>query len=405
MNLKKIFLLNIFIFLIVISAFSVFGFSCDVSKSPTTLYPAYDFYFEGKSARVTVFGEANGENFNYDTKVIVDCNINNNQPRPLEKYVTARIIAFTQSTLAYSSYCYYPQSASDVEYKIGAVLMPNNFQCINTDESPIFSKGNNLIKPTPVINPNPVITPPPMQTVTCGSAYQNPCNGKCNEPYVINSDGKCSACLKDEKYSEGICKTVINKDEEKDKIKTPTKSFDDQNKFEIDTSQASKELRFGIDWKWSLIGVPYGEISSVDNSCLSKIYSYDKTSGKYQKVTDLKDKNLIGKGLWAKRSTTGVGGCTLKYTGSFLSSQIINLKKGWNLIGVQTERSLDISKITSCKIISGPYMYSGFILNGKPQGYFKRENLNYGTGYWVKVEEDCKIFAGEEEETPPALPE
>lgn len=49
-------------------------------------------------------------------------------------------------------------------------------------------------------------------------------------------------------------------------------------------------------------------------------------------------------------------------------------------------------------------MYSGFIENGKAQGYVKRDNLNFGSGYWVKVADDCRLISEEEEEAPPAAP-
>ncbi len=214
--------------------------------------------------------------------------------------------------------------------------------------------------------------------VSCGHEEQKSCGGNCLAGLTVNSEGKC--------------------------VKQ-TRNVENVDNGDVDVIGDEKELRFGLDWKWSLIGVPYGAISSEDHSCISKIYFYNKEANKYQKIVNLKDKNLIGKGLWAMRSTTGVGGCTIKYAGKFLASQTIELKKGWNLISVQTEKGIDTLKSTSCKITGGPYMYSGFIEKGKPQGYMKRDKLNFGSGYWIKVADNCKLTNEEDEEAPPAPPE
>ena len=73
---------------------------------------------------------------------------------------------------------------------------------------------------------------------------------------------------------------------------------------------------------------------------------------------------------------------------------------------MQTERGIDTTKATNCKIAKGPFMYSGFIMpDGKAQGYVKREFLSQGSGYWINVENDCMLISEEEEEAPPAPPE
>ncbi|GEM_PF-2610653 len=239
----------------------------------------------------------------------------------------------------------------------------------------------------------------------CYAPYTSTGNGgicrPCSSDRIYTAKGYCVLCgLENQKVcSDGTCKTgFVPKNGQ-------CVQKESEHKVLPEVSKDQKEIRFALDWKWSLIGVPYGEISSEDHSCVSKIYWYDPKINAFMTVTDLKDKKLIGKGLWAKRvgQRSTDGDCIIKYTGKFLTSQTIELKKGWNLISVQTERGMDTTK-SSCTILKGPFTYSGFIENGKPQGYYKRDYLNPGIGYFINVADDCKLSNEEKEEAPPALP-
>lgn len=419
-----------------LSAIFASGASCDITPSPAMV--DIDNDYGQNPGRVTVFGSGDGK-FNENTKVEINCNVDGSLPGANENIVAAKVTP-SASQLSYTGYCTYKASSKDIDYKVGITIQLDDVVCSGgfcysriscTKGSDSFAKVTVKASTKGAVAPTPTPVPVVPIPVQCGGLNQNICTScsavsncysGCNAPYINNGKGGCIECGTNMVYDGGNCascgweglrpcsgntcnggltmvKGLCQKSEPQP---TPTKPTGDE-----------KELRFGIDWKWTLISVPYGDISSEYHSCLSKIYYYDKDAGKYQKVTDLKDKNLIGKGLWAKKTTGNkVGDCTIKYTGRFLSSQTINLKKGWNLIGIQTERSFDTTK-TSCKITGGPFMYSGFLVDskgawsatGKPQGYMKRDYLNYGSGYWIKVADDCKLSNEEEEEEPPAAPE
>ena len=391
--------LSIFILLPLIAVF-VNGASCDIIVNPLVVDAENDY--SANAGRVTVFGEGAGNSFSETTNVQINCNVDNLQPGANQNIVAARIPAFSQSLLSYTGYCSYKTSSSDVEYKISATILPDNTICTkggNGYAKVMVKASSKAIVDTTCKNADEIYDSDYKKCVGCGDYGENKCSdGKCRGDWIPDARGKCT-----EKSANDV------KDDEEKKpqpIKPIKQPIDDgengQGGLEINDGEA-RELRFGLDWKWSLIGVPYGEILSEEHSCISKIYYYDKGSGKYKKVTNLKDKSLIGKGLWARKKTGNkVGDCTMKYTGRFLSSQTIALKRGWNLVSIQTERSLDVTK-SSCKIANGPFMYSGFVLNGKPQGYMKREQLNFGTGYWIKVAEDCRL-SNEDEDAPPAPP-
>lgn len=399
--LKRILLLSGILLLMPLSAFFASGASCDIAVSPEIADPND---LSQNPGRVTVFGEGGGS-FSDSNSVQINCNVDGAQPGASQDLVKARIPAFSQSLLSYTGYCSYKTSSTDVAYKIGVTILPDNIACAkgaNSYAAVTVKASSKAVVDTTCKSADEIYDTDYKKCVGCGDYGQNKCSdGKCRNGWKADARGKCTEKDRLEPIIKPPTQSV-----DKPPAQIPVQAIDEgQAKPEIDTSQAPRELRFGLDWKWSLISVPYGEISSEDHACLSKIYYYDKDAGKYRKVTDLKDKSLIGKGLWAKKTTGNkAGDCTIKYTGRFLSSQTISLKKGWNLVGIQTERSLDTTK-TSCKITGGPFMYSGFLLDGKPQGYIKRDSLNYGTGYWVKVADDCKLSNEEEEEAPPAPPE
>ncbi len=441
-------LIIIFSFVILVNAAS-----CDVSVNPSVIDADSDY--SQNPGRITVFGDGAGNSFSETTNVQINCNIDNTEPGAKQNIVNARIPAFSQSLLSYTGYCSYKASNKDIGYKISATILPDKTSCNKGDNTYATVTVKASAKDTPDTackNTDEMYDPDYKKCVGCGDHGQNKCgDGKCKNELVADARGKCTEkekpippgecgnkgqkpckftvynapCTNGEKcvygciapyvYDNGLgdfnkrlrpeaCVVCTNNKEYEDGY-CVTKRKEQGTEHTGELIGEKKESRFGLDWKWSLIGVPYGDILSEDHSCLSKVYYYDKENEKYQKVTDLTDKRLMGKGLWAKRATTGTGGCTIKYTGRFLQSQIINLKKGWNLVSLQTEKSIDTTKSTGCKITAGPYMYSGFMLNGKAQGYVKRDSMNYGNGYWIKVSEDCKLASEEEEEGPPAPPE
>ncbi len=434
----------------------VLGASCDVRVNPGTVDASLDY---GENVgRVTVYGDGAGTSFSENTYVELNCNADAASPGANQDIVKARLGAYSQTLLSYTGYCSYKSSDKDVKYKITATIFPDKTNCnVGSDSyaTVLVKASAKTFSDTTCKNGDEVYDPEYKGCVKCGEYGQNKCSdgtckeglkpdarGKCTEnesnqviseaacgdlgqkpckfvayntpcangkkciygcmaPYA-RDDGlgnfnvrvrpeSCIPCYEGSEYDNGICVTKANS-YKTNKGDTTVEGGDE------------KELRFALDWKWSLIGVPYGEISSEDHSCISKLYSYNRDKRAYEKVSNLKDKSLVGKGLWAKRPTSGAGGCTIKFTGKYLASQTIELKKGWNLVSVQVQSGIDVTK-SSCKITSGPYMYSGFVLNGKPQGYMKRDWLSAGTGYWIKVAEDCKLSTEDDEDVPPAPPQ
>ncbi len=517
MDKLKIFLFGLFLIL-PLSAIFASGASCDIAVSPSVVDFINDYSLN--PGRVTVFGEGTGS-FSDSTRVQINCNVDGTPPGANQNAVTARIPAYTQSVLAYTGYCTYKPSSTDVDYKVGVTILPDNTVCtagLNTAatvkvkasiaaETPAPSQPA-ITLPCGGLNQAPCATCPagsdcnargclapyvgyiksgvcvacpagstydgfgscincgaegrPQCSVPlpngkkcekdlvvdaqgkcakptqepCGYEGQQPCSNGCYKPYAINN-GKCMACEEGYAYSGGdgrvglclrcggnglyacgapapngrICEQglILNSDGRCGKPPASSPPQTDTGSQIEGASELGPErsIRYGLDWKWSLISVPYGEITKADHACLAKIFYYDKEAGKYMKVTDLKDKKLIGKGMWARKKTGNkVGDCTITYTGRPLVTQSISLKKGWNLIGIQIEGGIDTTK-SSCKITGGPFMYSGWIAspNAKPQGYVKREYISQGTGYWIKVADSCTLSNEEEEEAPPPPPE
>lgn len=417
--------------------------SCDIAVSPATV--SIDSDYSQNPGRVTVFGSADGK-FNENTKVEINCNVDGTLPGANLNIFPAKVTP-SASQLSYTGYCTYKASSKDIDYKVGVTVSLDDAVC---SEGYCYNKivckkdADSFTKVAVKASTKAAAAP----SAECGSENQKPCatcpTGKtcsygCIAPYVKNGsacvacvsgtvyiDGTCSVCGKEGTYAcnGGTCNSglAVNADgicvrnhtpPTKQPECSPTNACPAGKVCENGTCINStpkivvgKELRYALDWTWSLIGVPYGGISSEDHSCVSKIYWYDPKINAYMAVTDLKDKNLIGKGLWAKRASprSVSGDCIVKYAGKYLASQTIELKRGWNLVSIQTEKSLDTTK-SSCNILKGPFTYSGFIENGKAQGYYKRDYLNAGSGYWIKVAADCKLSSEENDDQPPAAPE
>jgi len=440
--LNRLFL--VILMLMPLSAIFASGASCDITASPSTV--SIDSDYSQNPGRATIFGSADGK-FNENTKVEINCNVDGTLPGANENIAAAKITP-SASQLSYTGYCTYKASGKDIDYKAGVTILLDDAVCTGgfcysriacNKDAASFAKVAVKASAKAAV----------AQAPECGLENQKPCTacptGKtckngCIAPYVANGSA-CVACASGTVYAGGTCSLCGNEGQFACSGGTcnsglavatdgvcvqnnaapakqpecgptnacPTGKVCENGACIISAPKVDgwgKELRYALDWKWSLIGVPYGGISSEDHSCISKIYWYDPKINAYMTVTDLKDKSLIGKGLWAKRaSPKGTGGdCTVKYTGSFLPSQTVELKKGWNLVSVQTEKGIDAAK-SGCNILKGPFTYSGFIENGKAQGYYKRDYLNSGSGYWIKVADTCKLISEEEADQPPAAPE
>lgn len=90
---------------------------------------------------------------------------------------------------------------------------------------------------------------------------------------------------------------------------------------------------------------------------------------------------VIGKGYWLKfLSNESIAIC-----GNLSSNNYVQVKRGWNLIGVY-DRNININAITSIPvgIIETPFY-------GYNNGYSKEDLLVPGKGYWVKVNQNGNI--------------
>jgi uncharacterized protein (TIGR02145 family) len=132
---------------------------------------------------------------------------------------------------------------------------------------------------------------------------------------------------------------------------------------------------------WNLISLPLIFSDSTTNylfpSAISDAFIY---GGSYQPVESLK----TGTGFWLKFDSSE----TIYIEGEPFNQHIIDVNKGWNLIGAPSSSALSdsISSYPLSIIVSDFY---GYIPN---DGYQAADTLQPGSGYWVKVDNDGTLF-------------
>ncbi|MFI5253629.1 MAG: carboxypeptidase regulatory-like domain-containing protein [Bacteroidota bacterium] len=131
---------------------------------------------------------------------------------------------------------------------------------------------------------------------------------------------------------------------------------------------------------WNLVSDPVQgnttNVAAIFPTAISAAYQYDPSTG-YAGVLQFN----YGQGYWLKFfSAQG-----LNPAGSQRTSQTINVKAGWNLIG-SLSAPVDITTITTnpSGMIHSPYF-------GYSHGYKNAVSLVPGMGYWVKVTSDGSI--------------
>lgn len=139
------------------------------------------------------------------------------------------------------------------------------------------------------------------------------------------------------------------------------------------TTTTCKEVQ--IVEGWNLISVPlntntYSPSMLFPNS-VSSAYAY--SNGYY-----ISDSLILGKGYWLKFPSTQIN----VVCGNAVSTNSINVKTGWNLIGV-FDKNINVNSITSSPsgIIQTPFY-------GFDNGYFAANTLQIGKGYWIKVSQN-----------------
>lgn len=157
--------------------------SCDVAVSRTTVLPT-DFTDQQKTARTLVFGEAIGKFSESESPIVmVDCNVKNVEPKPIEKNVKARV-TYSATSLSYRADCYYPRPGKDTTYTVGANLLPDGVPCVLSVDSGTITtpgSGGEDMKTTPS---------------ECGIAGAKVCESgdKCKYPAIPDGYGKCTVC-------------------------------------------------------------------------------------------------------------------------------------------------------------------------------------------------------------------
>ncbi len=266
--------------------------TCDITKSPSTIY-ASDFTFSNDGlVRVTVYGYGEGK-FSDETSVKIDCNSDNAKPESKEKTISARITP-SPSSLSYTSSCYYKQPETETKYRVSATINPDKSTC-----KPL-STGDDII--------------------------------------LIPGSGKKERVKEEEKKNE------TEKSETKNDSDNPPEVPNDETTFKLIISP-----------KFSFIGLPYAESRLIKSSCDDfKAYTYNSIEKKYVKVnlkSALSDPvSYSGKGIIVKAPSE----CKAEFSGEFVSEQTLKLESGWNLISFQKIFTDDDNYATNCKFLS-PY--------------------------------------------------
>src|SRR3989338_8713757 len=101
--------------------------TCDITKSPRTIYTSDFTYSDDGLVTVTVYGYGRGK-FTDETSVTIDCNSDYAKPESKEKTIIARITP-SPSSLSYTGNCYYKQSETETTYRVGAMISPDKSTC------------------------------------------------------------------------------------------------------------------------------------------------------------------------------------------------------------------------------------------------------------------------------------
>lgn len=143
------------------------------------------------------------------------------------------------------------------------------------------------------------------------------------------------------------------------------------------TTITCKEIQ--INEGWNLVSVPLSSNiyspSIIFPDAVSLAYTY--SDGYY-----VSDSLVPGKGYWLKFPSNQLS----PICGNIITTNALNLKAGWNLIGV-FDKNVNVNSITSSPpgIILTPFY-------GFENGYFTPNTLQTGKGYWVKVSQNGSIY-------------
>jgi hypothetical protein len=131
----------------------------------------------------------------------------------------------------------------------------------------------------------------------------------------------------------------------------------------------------------------------TERECESPDHVWHYSNGRYIDV--LKDPSSLvnGWGYWVKMKSD----CIVKMRGNKITiDDFPELEIGWNQIGAPSEPVNFYSVIGDCNLLSGPWWF-----NSASRKYEKAQVLRPGEGYFIKVNDKCKLGS----EIPPLPPE
>jgi hypothetical protein len=118
--------------------------------------------------------------------------------------------------------------------------------------------------------------------------------------------------------------------------------------------------------------------SYLQNECGTTNTVWHYSGGSYEGAETL----TPGLGYWFKLDSA----CTVDWPGNDLTiNDFPSLSQGWNQIGSPTTAVNLDDVIGNCVKSSGPWTYT---IGGL---YEKVDLLEPGLGYWIRVENDCKL--------------
>jgi len=135
---------------------------------------------------------------------------------------------------------------------------------------------------------------------------------------------------------------------------------------------------------WNLFSFPVNVYSyyTANTNCIVNSTVWTMKNGIYVEANNAEN----GYGYWIKV----VDDCVVNMSGQKLAIQDFrSLTEGWNLIGAPSDPA-NIEDIKgSCEIEKGPLWYDPSIVS-----YVKRDTLQPGNGYFVKVKQSCRLGEG-----------
>ncbi|MDP2209349.1 MAG: YCF48-related protein, partial [Bacteroidota bacterium] len=149
-----------------------------------------------------------------------------------------------------------------------------------------------------------------------------------------------------------------------------------------DTIVPISSISVSYDNGWNLISNPVSRAIGTDsakilfpNLLTNYVFEFGESGYAAQPIL------INGKGYWGKFNAPGIS----YINGTYITSDTIDVKQGWNLIG-----SISYDVLTST-VISVPTVLINSLWYGYSSGYYAATYIVPGKGYWVKCNEAGKL--------------